>query len=42
MVEGQFRLAFLVVRFKVKFVNVSHARADDWYVDVFDVLEAVI
>ena len=28
--------------FRVKLVNVSIAREDDWYVDVFDVLEAVV
>ena len=42
LLVGQLGLARLVVRFEVKLVNVSIAREDDWYVDVFDVLEAVV
>ncbi len=42
LLVDQLGLARFVVRFEVKLVNVSIAREDDWYVDVFDVLEAVV
>jgi hypothetical protein len=42
LLVGQLGLARFVVRFEVKLVNVSITREDDWYVNVFDVLEAVI
>jgi hypothetical protein len=41
-VEEQFRLAFHVVSFKVKFVKVSVTHEYNWDVDFLDVLEAVI